>query len=204
MAGEPGRIGPERRGFTLLEAVVALGLATVVLTALYGAVIRAAAAHEHAVRDADRRIAARVLLLAMVREIEAAVPTADANGRLRFAVASAPPDGPPWSALRLATLEGDDDVHLVAYRVDQVGTARETGVLVRRAAPRLAPPISPEPPGEPALPGVRTFRVRCFDGVEWTTSWTRPRLPRAVEVGLAVGDGEELVMTVMPAAGGRS
>jgi hypothetical protein len=31
--------------------------------------------------------------------------------------------------------------------------------------------------------------VRCFDGVEWSAGWSLPRLPRAVELALAVDDG---------------
>src|SRR5262245_15496853 len=108
----------KRRGFTLLEAVIALGLAAVVLTALYGAVTHAAAAHRRAVAATDERLGARTLLIAIEHEIEAAVASDGATDALRFTVAPAPAGGPPWSILRLATLDGDDDIRLVAYSVD--------------------------------------------------------------------------------------
>jgi hypothetical protein len=57
------------------------------------------------------------------------------------------------------------------------------------------------------LPRVAAFRVRCFDGAEWRPAWTVPGLPRAVELTLAVDDGErgtdELGTTVVVPASTR-
>ena len=117
-----------------------------------------------------------------------------------------PADGaPPWSELRLATAAGDD-VWLVAYRVEVAASG--PGVLVRREGGRFAPPDAPEPAGAAALAGVRTFRVRCFDGGEWKAAWTAPALPRAVELALGVDDGAggalELTTAVTLPLGGAS
>jgi len=117
----------------------------------------------------------------------------------------APEDGgPPWWELRLATAAGDD-VRLVSYRVG--APAAGPGVLVRREARRFAPPDTPEPAGTPTLAGVRTFRVRCFDGGEWKAAWTAPALPRAVELAIGVDDGaggalELTTAAALPLGGG--
>jgi hypothetical protein len=143
-----------------------------------------------------------VILLEIARVIEAAVAADDPADPLRFVVAAAP-DGA--AIQRLATLDGDDDVRLVAYRVEHTGA---TGVLRRRTAPRLATPVTAEPAGDPVMSGLRAFRVRCFDGTTWATTWTRPGLPHAVEVSLVLDDGSEegemLAVTVTPAVGRSS
>src|SRR5262249_18126698 len=125
------------------------------------------------------------VLVALAHELEAALapdPTAAGVSPLRFVVVAPPADGPPWSELRFAT-DATDDVRLVGYRVEAGGN------LVRRTASRFSPPDDPEPTGTTALDAVRAFRIRAFDGTTWTTSWTAPGLPRAVEIALGVDDG---------------
>jgi prepilin-type N-terminal cleavage/methylation domain-containing protein len=176
------------RGFTLLETLVALAVSALVLTALYGAVGATATTRVRATERAERGAAERTVLVALAHELEAALasdPTAGAVSPVRFVVVDPPADGPPWSQLRFATDAGDD-VRLVGYRVEPAGAG---GRLVRRAASRFSPPDDPEPPGTTALDAVRAFRVRAFDGTTWTTSWTAPGLPRAVEIALGVDDG---------------
>lgn len=176
-----------RRGFTLLEAVVALALAALVLTALYGAVGRAAAARTRGAASADRMAAARTLLLGLAAELEAALVPSAAD---RLVVAAPPAAGPPWSSLRFVAFRGGpaahaDDVRRLTYRVE----GALPGVLVRRSTDLLAPRGVAEPPGVALVEGVRAFRVRCFDGATWTAAWSGTELPRAVEVAIAVDDG---------------
>ena len=182
-----------RRGFTLLETLVALGITALVLAALYGAVGGTAAARARATERAEQSAAARTVLLALAHELEGTLAPDAPASPLRFVVA----DGPSWSELRFAT-QAPDDVRLVGYRVEPAadGSAR----LVRRAASRFAPADEPEPAGATALDGVRHFRVRAFDGGAWTPAWSAPDLPRAVEISLGLDDGAggvlELATTV--------
>jgi prepilin-type N-terminal cleavage/methylation domain-containing protein len=184
-----------RDGFTLLETLVALALTAVVLSALYGAVARAALARERATSAAERVAAARTLLLRLASELEAATTLGQPGGDERFVVAPAPPDGPPWSALGFATRDGRradaDEVRLLSYRITPAGELR------RREAMRFDPAEAPESDGLAVLDGVRIFRVRCFDGGAWRGEWTMPLLPRAVEIALGVDDAEELVTRVV-------
>ena len=184
---------------------MALAVSGLVLVALYGAVVRAATARERATRTADRVARARMVLLRMAGEVEGALAPGAPGAPERFIVV-APEDGrPPWSELRLATA-ASDDVRLVGYRVE--AAVPGPGVLVRREGTRFEPPDTPEPAGAAALAGVRSFRVRCFDGGEWKAAWTAPALPRAVELALGVDDGAggalELTTAVTPALGGTS
>ena len=184
---------------------MALAISGLVLVALYGAVVRAAVARERTVRSAERVTKARTVLLRMAGEVEGALVPGAPGAPERFIVV-APADGAPaWSELRLASAAGDD-VRLIAYRVE--AAASGPGVLVRREGGRFAPPDAPEPAGAAALAGVRTFRVRCFDGGEWKAAWTAPALPRAVELALGVDDGAggalELTTAVTPPLGGAS
>jgi type II secretion system protein J len=193
-----------RGGFTLLETLVALAIAAVVLSALYGAVARASVARERATRSAERVSTARTLLLRLASELEAATTLAEPGSEERFVVATAPPDALPWSTLRFATRDGRrtaaDEVRLVAYRV------APSGALERREALRFPPPDAREPDGLTVLEGIRLFRVRCFDGSAWRDQWTVPLLPRAVEIAIGVDDGaggtDELVTRVALATRG--
>ena len=180
-------------GFTLLETLVALAITALVLAALYGAVTRAAAARARATRSAERIAASRAVLLRIAQEIEAALAPTQAGGADRFVAVPAPDDGPPWSALRLATFAPApgraDEGRAVAYDVEPLPGQPGKGALVRREGTRFAPPGTPEPLGTPLLEGIETFRVRCFDGSTWSVAWTMPALPRAVEIAIGVDDG---------------
>jgi len=185
--------------------LVALAVSALVLVALYGAVVRAVGVRERVARSAERITKARTVLLRMAGEVEGALVPGAPGAPERFIVV-APADGAPaWSELRLASAAGDD-VRLVAYRVE--AAASGPGVLVRREGGRFAPPDAPEPASAAALAGVRTFRVRCFDGGEWKAVWTAPALPHAVELALGVDDGAggalELTTAVTLPLGGAS
>jgi len=194
------------RGFTLLETLVALGCASIVLAALYGAVLRTTVADARASARADRTAGARSALLAIASELEAArVPTEVGGERL---VVGAPPDGgPTWQTLRFATgargpALAADDLPVVDYRV-VADASGGLGTLVRGETARLARTAA-EP--APVVESVRAFRLRCSDGRAWTTAWTSARLPRAVEIVLEIDDGaggtQSVATTVtVPAAG---
>ena len=195
-----------RRGFTLLETVVALACTAVVLAALYGAVLRTAQADQRTTAHADRVATARGALLVLASELEA-VPASDRTPEFRVSAAA---DGAPWQSLRFVTgargpAVGADDLPVVEYRVVPDNASR--GMLVRVVTPRLGAPAAPRDDPPPLVDAVRRLQVRCFDGRTWSSTWQAAALPRAVEVALGVDDGaggvEEVATTVtLPAAGG--
>jgi len=178
------------RGFTLLETLVALGCASIVLAALYGAVLRTTIADARASARADRTATARSALLAIASELEAArVPTS--TGGERLVVGAPAAGGPAWQTLRFATgARGPalpaDDLPVVDYRV-VAGANGTLGTLVRGETARLATTGATEP--APVVDSVRAFRLRCSDGREWTPGWSSTVLPRAVEIVLEIDDG---------------
>ena len=175
--------------------MVALAVTALVLTALYGALVRVAAARTRTTERAERMASSRTLLLRIAHEVEAAVRSSEPGSPERFVVVAPVAGASPWSELRFATA----DAMLVAYRV--AGAGRGPGTLVRTATSRFTPPDLGAPAGVTVLPQVAGFRVRCFDGAEWRSAWTVPGLPRAVELTLAVDDGaggaDELGTTVV-------
>jgi type II secretory pathway component PulJ len=186
----------KRRGVTLLETLVALGLTALLLGTLSRSIAGAARSRAAAGTASDRISAARTVLLRLAAEIEAAVPETgivlEPSAGLRVtAMVRSDPGASPAS-----------DRRTITYGVD-----RAAGVLVRRE--RAAPARDDEPPAEPlaVLGGARRFSVRCFGDAEWQTRWDAEVLPRAVELVLGIDDGaggiEELSTTVTVALGGR-
>ena len=159
-----------RRGFTLLETLVALAVTAVILAALAGTLRRAVAARAHATEAADRLAETRAILLRLAHELEAAA----SSETDRLVLTSG-------STLGFTTLAAErGDPRVLAYRV-------ERGALVRQDRSRFAPSDAGDI--TTVLDRVRTFHVRCFDGATWTGDWAAPRLPRAVELVLGVDDG---------------
>jgi prepilin-type N-terminal cleavage/methylation domain-containing protein len=167
-----------RRGFTLVETLLALALTAVVLGAAWRAVTRAAEARADAVARARA--------------------TADVRGALRALaddVARAEPDGlvaaPPPAAPLLRWREAEPVPRVVTL-------ALEGDVLMRRERTPFAPPDAPPPAAVPVLRDVRALAVRGFDGVRWTTGWKAARLPRALELGIERTDGSRWTTRVAP------
>jgi prepilin-type N-terminal cleavage/methylation domain-containing protein len=183
-----------RRGFTLLETLVALGLTALVLAALEGAVVRAAGTRARVSAAAERAAAGRSVLLRLAAELEAA-PVAD-DPRQGFTVAPAVDAAHPWTVLRFTThARNGGAARVVTYRVESDAARPGTGRLLRLETFSPAPPASPASPdpldavGLPVLDRIRDFRVRCFDGSVWRTEWAPGELPRVVEIGIGVDDG---------------
>jgi prepilin-type N-terminal cleavage/methylation domain-containing protein len=109
------RLEPSRaRGFTLLETLLALAIGGLVLTAAYGAVVRAAAARDGATRRTAGVARARLALLEMARTIESATrrPFGADAGELRIALVD--PESPARFAL---------DLRLIEQRTNRFATA---------------------------------------------------------------------------------
>jgi prepilin-type N-terminal cleavage/methylation domain-containing protein len=167
------------RGFTLLETLLALLIGGLVLTSAYAAVVRAAVARDGATRRTAGAVAVRRALLDLTRALETAAPrpfSADAG------------------ALRIA--QTDPAPRVVRWSLDD-------GRLLEWSTPAFAPPRAAEAAPRVVLDGVQTFDVRCFDGRAWVTGWQAERAPRAVEVALALRDGESLRTRVVLPLGGN-
>lgn len=197
-----------RRGFTLLEVLLALTLMALVLGLIQGTY--SGASRSRALSGAESREvhAATVALDRLANELACAFTSTATPLRARatrFVVASGL-DG--WSALTFVT-------RLAALPGSLPGGEAEVGYLVERDAdgvPRLRRRESRDLDGDPeeggvpyeVLPQVSRFEVRCYDGTEWLDAWDTegredpPRLPLAVSVEVAwragAGQDEERVL----------
>lgn len=193
-----------RRGFTLLEVLLALALMALVLSLIQGTY--SGASRSRALSGAESREvhAATVALDRLVNELASTFTSSATPFRARATrfVAASGFDG--WSTLtfvtRLAPLPGS-----------LPGGEAEVGYLVERdtdGVSRLRRRESRDLDGDPeeggvpyeVLPHVSRFEVRCYDGTEWLEDWDsadreeEPRLPLAVSVKVAWragGEGEE-------------
>ena len=170
---------PER-GFTLLETLLALAIGGLVLGAAYAAVVRAASARDQAVARGHEVNAGRQALLEVAHALQAAAPrrlSADTH-TLRFVQ----PEPEP-----VALTYEMDGTRLVERRVSLFAATRDDAGTTR-----------------PLLDGARAFGVRCFDKGDWVAGWSRDAAPRALELTLALADGEEFhTRVVLPLGSGE-
>ena len=75
-----------------------------------------------------------------------------------------------------------------------------TRLVERRVSPFAANDASTT---RALLDGARAFGVRCFDKGDWVAGWSRDTAPRAIELTLALADGEEFRTRVMLPLGSR-
>lgn len=202
-----------RRGFTLLEVLLALTLMALVLSLIQGAYSGASRSRALSGTESREVHAATVALDRLTNELASAFTSTASPFRARATrfVAASGFDG--WSTLtfvtRLAPLPGS-----------LPGGEAEVGYLVERdgdGVPKLRRRESRDVDGDPeeggipyeVLPHVSRFEVRCYDGTEWLEAWDtegreeEPRLPLAVSVEVAWragggGDEERVLRTSTP------
>ena len=157
--------GKATRGFTLLEAVVALGVTAVLLGALATAVPTTLRANTVATERLERATLARMVMLHLERELSTALaePFVVDPGRVEFT-------------------GGTEPGERLVYDV-------EDGSLARRASVRfaLADRVAP---GVPLLADVAAMTVEAFDGRDWVSPWRAATPPEAVRIRLRFVDGE--------------
>jgi prepilin-type N-terminal cleavage/methylation domain-containing protein len=166
------------RGFTLLETLLALAIGGLLLTAAYAAVVRAAAARDASLQRTGGVVGARRALLEMASTLET-------SAGQRFGA----------DAHAVHVVQPEPEPRLVRYALD--GSR-----LVESTESAFAAPGTAASSRRVLLDAVEDFRVRCFDGGDWTEGWNRQTAPRAVELMLRTANGEELRTRVLLPLGG--
>jgi len=188
--------GGARRGFTLIEVMVALTLLALVITLVQGAYSGALRSKERMGRDTERVHLAAVVLDRLVRELSMAFESIDRRQATGLVV-STDLDGlstlsfttrvPPIGG---RTAGGDAEV---GYALEEADDGTD---LVRREATRLDGDLLEGGIPLALVTGLTAFRVQCYDGEEWQEDWDSrerpdlPHLPLAVAVELVWTDGE--------------
>jgi prepilin-type N-terminal cleavage/methylation domain-containing protein len=171
-----------RRGFTLLEVVVALAITATSLVVLQRATADALRARRQLETDVQQRGVARATLAHLLREVARAVP-----GTLRIARS-----GTPAPLLEFAL--DDPTPALVRYRLVE-------DRLERLTHPRFGLENATTRP-LPLLSGVRSFTLRGRDADGWHETWDERNLPTAIAFDLVLASGEHLATSVPLMAGG--
>jgi general secretion pathway protein J len=185
-----------RRGFTLLELLLALAIAALVLAAAYATLFSLTQAQEHASRGMEQRRALRNSLDLLRRELSS-VLFKSGDQRFRFLVQDRDFYGKPASIMQYATLappsEGlSSDLVRVRY---QAVEDEATTVSLQRASQGLF--LTEERTTDyPLLESLEGFLVECYDGSKWVKTWDTTMtssLPKMIRVTVSLLEGDRSV-----------
>lgn len=186
----------DRLGFTLLELLVALAIASLILVAAYTTLLTLTKAHEKASQEMEQRRALRNTMDLLRREL-AATLFRTSNTRLRFVVQDKDFYGKPASTLTFATLgpptEGlASDQLQVRYQIseendNQLNLRRISRGLFAEGELGL---------GYPLIYGVEGFQVECHNGSTWVKTWDTAltnALPQMIRVTITMREADQKV-----------
>lgn len=189
--------GADRRGFTLLEMLVALAMMSVLAASLYASLHIGFRARERAEAALEPVRAVGLAMELLRRDIASALPpTGVLAGAMLGEDRTADLSRGDTDSLVFHTASGDADEHVCDVRkVEFAVTESDDGAgpyaLVRRVTTNLLAPEAPAPDEEVLCRSVRAFNLRYFDGADWLDSWDSSQqgnaLPVAVEVTVVVG-----------------
>ncbi|ACD94997.1 type II secretion system protein GspJ [Trichlorobacter lovleyi] len=184
-----------RRGFTLLELLIALAIATLVITAAYATLFSLNRAHEVASQGMEQRRVLRSTLDMLRRELASLRYFSD-DSRLRFVVEDRDYFGKPASTLTFSTLAAPtpapvSDQLRVRYRID---TSRERLSLTKASQDLLLE--GDEPKAYPLLDELEGFLVECSDGNRWLKTWDTEltkAVPKLIRITIRLREGGQTV-----------
>lgn len=193
-----------RRGFTLLEIILAMGLIVGLMGAVYGFYHQVGRIRRDAIARAEAITAQRAVMDFLTGELRSATVYPYLNlglqydgqtRELRFMTLSLP--GPAAWAVRSSADEPippEHDIQWVGYRVRWAED--EDGQPVNLGLERTCQKVMAAETAEEAdvmtvdaiAPSVRFFHVECFNGTDWVQEWTARDLPLAVRILLGTVD----------------
>lgn len=198
MKFSPAQLNGGRTAFTLVEVILAIGIATGILVVALSFYQQAAGLRGQILEASDRISAIRLLMDRLTTELRSARAhdwegfTGDAAS-LRFVRTEALPPAAwtraqPCTDLKLITygvttgLEGTNTIITGITRADRpVLEPRQN-----RAATTLDAAASTNNVVEPLTDAIRFLRFRFWDGTAWLDSWTDVVPPLAVEVSFGI------------------
>jgi len=189
--------------FTLLEMILAVGVAAIVLTAVSAAFFTALHLQASTQAAVDEATPLDQALAVMRRDLACAVTPTNGTGKVLSGdfkagqVSSLGINVPV--ALEMYTATGAlssapdapwGDIQRVTYELERPADRSMPGMeLVRSVERNLLSTLTPDVEDEPLLGGVGNIQVSCYDGAQWYNTWdtTDPtagatNLPLAVRV----------------------
>jgi len=183
-----------RLGFTLLEVLLGLAIASFVLAAAYATLFSLSKAQQNAIQGMEQRRALRSIMDLLRRELSSTVYK-NGDTRLHFVVEDRDFYGKPASTIQFASIGPPSDGMVadqqqVRYQVSE----EHTNKLSIRRESRSVFAEGPRKNGYPILDGVEGFQVECYDGNKWVKTWDTtltPTLPKMIRVTITVLEANE-------------
>lgn len=172
-----------KRGFTLLEVLVAISLSAVVLGALYTSFFTV----ERAVSGSSERIAGlqdlRTCLEIMRQELEAAVPGTVQREGSEFSIKDRDLYGKATSLLSFRTFGSPvAGPARVTYYIEE----RKDGKRVLMKSLLRGHSASEKPMEAEVLDDVLEFKVEGQRADDWLATWPGPETPQAVRISITI------------------
>jgi general secretion pathway protein J len=191
--GTPVAVARTLRGFTLIEALVAIAVLALVALLAW----RATAA----LSDGEARLGAEsarwqqldALLSRIEADLRAAVPRRARHGTTIEAAWSIAPEDAAGDTLLLFTRAGPDAIGEPGIGGQRIGYRLREGRVETLLWPRIDNPASTEPVAYALADGIARFRVTAIaQDLRWSDRWPyagAPNIPRGVRVELVLADG---------------
>lgn len=186
----------DRRGFTLLELLIALALLGVLATALYGTYFSLIKGSEAANEGMEERRELRSTLDSMRREVTSTLFRRNSK-KHHFVVEDRDIFGKPASTLTLTavvppqpgglTISDQADIR---YEIVE----KEKRLILARSAKDLH--LIGDAPRYPQMENIEGFLVECRIGDKWVRSWDSAinlGLPALVRITISVKEGDKTV-----------
>lgn len=189
----PSSFSRFRRGFTLLEVLIALALLGILASALYGSYFALIKGRESANAGMEGRRELRTTLDLLRRELNSALYSRN-NKRLHFSVEDRDIFGKPASLLSFTAIAPPQPGGLITsdqldlqYEIVQ----REEQMVLTRQAKDIH--HSGNAARYPQMENIAGFLVECQNGDSWVKTWDAAinnGLPRSVRITVTVLEGE--------------
>jgi hypothetical protein len=181
----------DNRGFTLLEAIIAVGLSAFVLVLVYSTYIGINSAINAASEGQDVLETGRILLELQKQDLRGAV----VSPQSRFKSDIKEIDGELYFSVEFSTtsLMGENPFGVGRVGYSLVKTDDGQKVLVRREARNARDDLIKEGAVFEMSRMVTSFELRFYNGTEWVDKWdseSMGKLPKQVRIAITVSDGK--------------
>jgi type II secretion system protein J len=211
------KISPMNSAFTLIEVILAIGVAAIVLVAVNMVFFSALRLRDATQNEVDSATPVDLALSTMERDLECIVPPTNGtskvlSGDFRVGNIISTGSGTPV-AIEMYTATGEladkapwGDIQKVTYELRDPVAGGQGKDLVRSVTRNLLSPTLPDVEDQPMMSGVQNLTVSCYDGAQWWNTWdttgltsVNTNLPIAVRVDIQpVGDQLSPVEILVP------
>jgi type II secretion system protein J len=186
------RIKPNNlRAFTLIEMILAIGIAAIVLVAVNAVFFTALHLRDATQEAVDEATPVDQALTVMRRDLECAVTPTNGtskilSGDFKVGGVTSPGIGQPV-AIEMFTATGGlsekqpwGDIQRVTYELKNSTDASSSGKDLYRSITRnLLAPTMPDVEDQLMMGGVESVEFSCFDGSQWSDTWDTTELTSA-------------------------